>query len=211
MPFSTTWSAIKNFANGGKIFPADLNDAFADLGVQLASVNVAGGFNEGTNVRRGKCIIPGAETRTNTAYGLMPTPDKVSSVVLPSNSKLVIAYEASWKESVSASARAAIFIGTNQLKYMDGSTTISPQPQETGSNYGGANTFLLIGTYYLGLRSSGTGTYPGGSTTGQIIGLGGSVETQVSPGTYDISVQFKSSSGVVTVQNRKLLVRVEDF
>lgn len=206
MPFSTVYSKIKTFGNGGKIYPADLNDAFDDIGDQVASINVAGGFNEGANVRRGKCIVATEESRSNVAYGLLTTPDRVQNVVLPADGLIIIRYEATWKESVNDAALAAIFIGATQLKYMDGIATISPQAQETDTDYGGTNTFLLMGTFSLGLKSAGQGSYPGTATTGQNFGLGGPVEVTAAAGTYDISVQFKASSGSVTVKNRRLLV-----
>src|ERR1044072_8357382 len=156
MPFSDVgvglWSAIKDFANGGKLYPQDLDDAFEDLGVQLASVNVAGGFNEGANVRRGNCIVPGEETRSNTSYGLLATPDLVQNAVVPSCSLLIVGYQAWWKEAVLGAARAALFIGSNQLRY--GGNSLN-EASLGGSN---AGYYAPLTSYASGLGSVGTFT-----------------------------------------------------
>src|SRR4051812_26149246 len=48
----------------------------------------------------GSSIIATEESRTNVAYGKLPTPDQVSGVVLPPNGLIVVVYQALWKSSV---------------------------------------------------------------------------------------------------------------
>lgn len=172
------------------------------------------GVSQSGTVRRGKSIIATEESRTNTAYGKLTTPDQASSIVLPTDGLLGIAYQAMWKESVSGASKAAIFIGANQLKVASAS---APVVQEAG-NSGVVNVYAPLGTAVFGLGSgaaSGAG-YTGDVTTGQIISGGlavgsGVVYLAAAAGTYDVSVQFKSTSGSVTAKERKLWVWTMGF
>lgn len=168
------------------------------------------GVNNGSHVGRGKCIIATSEARTSTSYGTHTTPDQVTGIVVPSDGLLFIHYSATWQESVSGAARAAIFIGSNQLKYVDGSGA-APVVQETAHNntatqnqplYTIASANTLIGT-------TGTGGWAD-VTTGQSMAQPVVVDN-LAAGTYTISVQTKSTSGSVTLSNRRLRVWVVGF
>lgn len=229
MPFSTTYSRTKTFANGGSLLPSDLNNIQDDLGNQIAVANVAGGFNEGGNVRRGKSIIATEESRTNTAYGLLTTPDRVQNVLLPTDGLICVAYQALWKESVASAGRAAIFIGANDLKLPNfGSATINTGTPPSAWIGGTANTYQPLSTIAAGLRCAVGGTGVGGSdstlgvTTGvalssaqntgsELVYDGGVCLIYAAAGTYDISIQFKSTSGSVSAKERKLWVWTINF
>lgn len=184
----------------GTITATELAAAVADaLGVNTATI------------RRGKSIIAATETRTNAAYGLMTTPDRVQNVVLPTDGLIYVAYQATWQESVNSASRAAIFVGANQLKLADGTLT-APQVQEASNGSGTASIDKPLSTSPRGLTGSGVGggtVYGGDVTTGQVVGQDfatGICVLFAAAGTYDISVQFKSTSGSVTVKNRRLWV-----
>lgn len=176
--------------------------------------------------------IPTTETRTNTAYGKMPTADQVANVEVGPNELIVVVYQATWQESVLAAGRASIFIGANQAKVVVDSS-IAPQVQAARQvGAGGQNVDLPLSTFQAGLASGDSGTYPGDVTTGQIVGtlgkaagagyelsgttaqgpaglpLGGACLLFAAAGTYDVSIQFKASSGNVVAKNRKLWVGV---
>lgn len=175
------------------------------------------GVSQSGAVRRGKSIIATEEGRTNTAYGKMTTPDQVSNVVLPTDGLILVAYQAMWKESVDGAARAAIFFGANQLVYAPNnslSLVVAEAPCQ-----GNANVYSPLATGPAGLIgavAADTNAYPGDTTTGQLIGttttsssfnlFGGPCHAFAAAGTYDISVQFKASSGTVTAKERKLWV-----
>lgn len=152
-----------------------------------------------------KSIIATEQVRTNTAFGVLGTPDEVT-LTMPENGLIAIAYQATWKESVGKAARAAIFIGANQLL-----TANNPAPavQETVERAGAAETFNVLATAAGGLAhyDSSTG-YTGDATTGQLVGSTGTAFGPcvifAAAGSYKISVQFKASSGNVTVKSRKL-------
>ncbi len=213
MPFSTVFTKIKTFTNGGTLTPTDLNNQIDELGNQIALNNVAGGFNEGANVRRGKFVQSATGTRTNVAYGALSNgPDQVANVVLPTDGLIVVGYQALWQESVVGAARAAIFVAANQLK--TGSAGGAPVVNEAqiGNT---ANLDTPLSTSSLGIQSSAAVTANSTDvTTGQTLGnagAGGLCYIFAAAGTYTISVQFKASSGTVSVKNRHLWVSTKSF
>jgi hypothetical protein len=173
-------------------------------------------------------------SRTNTAYGaLSDANDQIPNLMLPTNGRIRIGYQALWQQSGAVAARAAIFIGSNQLKIA--TTMAAPQTQAAilGSL---TNSYVALASGPVGLAGvdAGGGAYSGDVTTGQVIGTsgiyyqeiggiqinattsgdwwGGPCDIQGLPaGSYTISVQFKASSGSVTAQNRKLWVEVIPF
>jgi hypothetical protein len=168
---------------------------------------------------RGKSIISAAESRSSSSFGVLFTPDRVQVLVVPTDSLLEVTFFALWEAVISNTASAAIFVGSNQLTRRDGSGAAVAQAATQAGNNGAA----VLTSDVTGLRSltyaQGTLTEP---TTGEAIGFrpsegsqeqyGGACRIFVAAGTYDISVQFKtSSSGAVTVRNRKLWVRVLSF
>lgn len=179
-----------------------------------------------------KLFVPGTviateESRTNTAFGLMTTPDRVSSVVVPNNSIVQVRYFATWKQSVAGAAGAAIFIGSNQTRSMQEGGT-GPLLMERGLNTAqSGTTYRPLTTdprFGLVTLDDDDGAYTGDVSTGQLLGgqsavnydgvagkasYGGAAEFFViTGGTFDVSVQFKASSGSVSAKNRRLWVRV---
>jgi hypothetical protein len=180
------------------------------------------GVSDNSTTRRGAVAISTAETTASGVYTTLTTPDQVTGVALPNNGLLFIAYQATWQESIAGSARAAIFLGSNQLKIANDDVA-APAVQETGLNAGGATAVAKpLRTCDSGLISRpGTSVpYTGDVTTGQVIGglaptdgvptaLGGYsgvCAVFAAAGSYNVSVQYKASTGSVTVSNRKLWV-----
>jgi hypothetical protein len=196
-------SRLKTFSAGGSFLPADAN-AIEDRMLQIAGY-------------RGKSIIDTEEARTNTAFGLLTTPDQVTGIVMPTDGKLCIAYQALWKNSVASAAQAAIFLGANQLK-IHSSIGGAPVVISAGG-VGPVNTYAVLhSSPATGLTSHDDPTAAlSAVTTGQLIGCsgttfaGGVAEIFAAAGTYDVSVQFKASSGSVTAKERKLWVWTEAF
>ena len=166
------------------------------------------GIDNGSNVGRGKCLIATSESRSSTSYGTLTTPDQVT-VALPADGLLFVAYHATWQSSVLNAGAAAVFVGSNQAKRASSGVGAVPTVIETavGSD---AATDCVLGTSATGLVSQTTtsGTpYGGDVSTGQTIGVStGVLPLFASAGLYNISVQFKASSGSVTVKNRRLWV-----
>lgn len=211
----------------------------------LDAANLTAAFQNQLNVSanaRGKSIIAAAESRTNVAYGLLGTPDVASGIVLPTDGLIAVAYSAMWQESVANAARAAIFIGSNQIRvpFGDGAVGSSLSLQAARTGEGTAAAYRALATGPIGLASMDQSQVTADPvTTGQVIGvaprpiaqpahyeietqggtldissdapLAGPVYLFAAAGTYDVSVQFKATSGSVTAKNRKLWVWVEAF
>jgi hypothetical protein len=186
---------------------------------------------------RGTANIAAGQGTTSTTYTTLSTPDQVAGIVLPSNGLLIIGYHAIWQESVAGIGRAAIFLGANQLKIPSSTGSAgSLVTQAAATNNSSAIVNLPLATTANGLMSTnvGAGSYPGDTTTGQIIGIsgnGGSLQQELggtvissgsvgggpcmvfaTAGTYTISVQYKvSAAGTVTASNRQLWVQAIPF
>jgi hypothetical protein len=175
--------------------------------------NVAGTYSLVTTRERRRfatglerSIIATSESRTNTAFGTLSNPDEVE-VTMPENGLIAVAYHATWGESVESAARAAIFLGANQLKKAVVNEAV-PVVQEV--SHGNTATqaqplYSTSGGLYGELKTTGWVDV----TTGQVLGgveaiAGAPCFIFGAAGTYKVSVQFKSSSGSVTVLNRKL-------
>jgi hypothetical protein len=164
------------------------------------------GLSTAAIVRRGVTVIVTEETRTNVAYGTLTTPDQVASVVVPTNGRIRIGYSALWKESVLNAARAAIFLGAVQLKVPQANG--APVVQEAATSASSGDDYVSLSSSAIGLASQGGGAAltvdSSFVTTGQL--LTGVAELWAAAGTYTISVQFKASSGTVSVKQRQLWV-----
>lgn len=157
---------------------------------------------------RGKSIIAATQTRTNATYGELGTPDRVEDIVLPTNGLIHILFSAVWNNTVAGAGRAAIFLNTTQLKV----------PSEGGAVFqdasGDASTTLFrrLNTRGGGLAAS-SGAGGDAIVSGQVLGDidSGICSVFADAGTYDVSVQFKSASGDVSVARRKLWVWSQPF
>jgi hypothetical protein len=121
------------FVNGTNADATQMNANFAAVTAAVDGVAAAAGVTTPAPKMRGMSSVAGAENRVSAAYGLMATPDRVTGIVLPTNGLLVVTFQAWWNESVSAAARAAIFLGSNQLKIAS-NTASAPSVQEAGGD-----------------------------------------------------------------------------
>jgi hypothetical protein len=196
--------------------------------------NVAGlvsGLSTGSN---GTSIVSATQATSSSSYTLLGTPDEVTGIYLPTGGLISVWYQATWAESVAGAARAAIFVGTNQLKVASQADEAAvTQAAATNASVASVNNPLWSSASGLVSSTYSTG-YSGDATTGQVVGSGvgnqametnGSVHPGVgngawsggpcsifaAAGTYTISVQYKTSSGSVSASNRKLWVQVLPF
>lgn len=155
-------------------------------------------------------IIPTEETRENTSFGKLATADEIKEVIVPENSLILVNYSGLVKNSVGGTLRASLFIGANQLKKF-GSSEAPPVQESSGltntSNWGtvvSSATGIQIIDNLTGSNSF--------VTTGLVAATGGQGAPfyiqKLAAGTYNISIQFKSSSGSITAKERLLQVGV---
>lgn len=200
------WTAIKALINGG-LDTDNLAVAAGVLAAQLASaVREAAGLNDGTSVRRGKSIIATEESRTNVAYGLLTTPDRVSSIVLPTDGLIRVTFRALVKNSVASAGSVALFVGANQLKKFQGFSAPVVIEVAVGSAVDDYN--VVYSDPANGLGGEGGAGAASSVTTGLQLR---DICIEAAAGTYDVSVQFKASSGSITAKERKLWVEAVGF
>lgn len=186
------------------------------------------GLNAGATKRRGHMSIATEQSRENTAYGTLATPDEVT-VELAENGIITVYFQAIWKETVAGNASAAIFLNETPLKAGYPGIASPLEPAATIGGTGLANKFVpLVSAAGWGLVSNqglkvGEAAYVGDATTGQIIGggavletprelvVGGPVHIFAAAGIYKVSVRYKALSGSVIVKGRRLWVRTEAF
>jgi hypothetical protein len=177
----------------GNIDDSNIKSGAGINGAKLGAGTVTPDRHSAGVVATGKSVIATSEARTNVAYGTLTTPDQVSSIVLPTDGVICVLFQATWQESVADTGRAAIFIGANQLKVAS--------DIKTGQAIG--VTLTTVGN--LNQEINGTNKTLADSQ------VGGPCSIFAAAGTYVVSVQFKSSSGSVTVKNRRLLVWAMGF
>lgn len=175
------------------------------------------GLTIGGSTRRGRSIIAAEESRANTAYGLMTTPDRVSGVVLPTDGLLLIAFRALWKESVQGAARLAIFLGATQLRagtsFNGGTQPLLESAGVSATNNGGSASPNIYRPILLNSANSfaqSPGAFTGDQSLTQPFVLP-VFAVEAAAGTYDVSIQFKASSGSVSAKERKLWVLAMGF
>jgi hypothetical protein len=160
---------------------------------------------------RGKSIIPAVENRASAAYGTLATPDTVT-VTLPTSGLIFVAFQGTWLSTVGGAGSAAIFIGANQLKLSNGGTAPAVN---SASTHPTPNVTTSLSSISTGLSATAGSVYTGDVTTGQAIGVvddyGGPCTIFAAAGTYAVSIQFKASSGTVSVSDRKLWVWTMGF
>jgi hypothetical protein len=193
----------------GKNEWADVEDN--DLALKAAIEELQAGIPGALGTWYTPKIIAAEEIRTNTAFGTLTTADEIKGVVLPENALIAVGYQAVWKNSVAEAGRAALFLNANQLAVASSSGALAQQATCIAST----GVKAALSSYYGGLSSSKAGEYSGNVTTGQAVGInsvgaeqGGICFIFAAPGTYNIGVQYKATSGSVTVKERKLWVCV---
>lgn len=159
-------------------------------------------------------VIATEESRTNATFGTLTTADEIKEVKLAENGLILVIYEALWKESSAGLGRAGIFLNE---------TIVEKQTNSTPSEQFGVTDAANVGKFrYLGtaggaglkgdLASGAIDESPAPVTTGNLVGQGSVLGSglpsliEAAAGTYKISIRVKSSSGSVTMKNRKLWV-----
>jgi len=147
--------------------------------------------------------IAAEESRESTTFGMLPKADSLK-VTVPEAGLLRVGYSARFKSSASGAGRAAIFVGTNQLK------TYTTEPKALAVATSGTS-FRQLSSSQLGLTVGPAEATGADVTTGQLVSAsieGGMAVIWVAAGTYDVSVQFSATSGKVFAKERRLWVEV---
>lgn len=145
-------------------------------------------------------IIAGQHSTGSSVYTPLLEPDQIESVVLPTNGLIAIGYLAKWKSTIAGAGRAAIHLGSTQVK---NSTIAAFQEAETSGT-----ALQTLSSTSFGLNAAGGEA--AFTTTGQILSpgaaIGGFCLVFAAAGTYKVRVLYKAESGEVTAKERKLWV-----
>lgn len=184
-----------------------------------------------------KSIVATSQTRSNTAYGTLTTPDQVS-ILLPQDGLIYVLFSAMWGGGTGEQARAAIFIDGNQLRarvatanepvtvaaaqrseFMEplasvGALGIATVPSSSGAAISDASadvtTGMSVGTHF-GSAGTPKPLEINGTTVAQVPASGPTI-IWAEAGTHTVSIQYKVASGAgVAVKNRKLWVWAKAF
>lgn len=182
-------------------------------------------------------IVTAEESRESTSYGTLSTADEIPNVVVPTNGLLMVQYDALWRPSVTGAGRAALFLGENQLKVVQ-SEFVAPVTQAAVTGEAGIWKRLFTQPVGLMGGNAGEIVPATNVTTGQALGyiegggnkmkmeISGEVREfdwggvghpsiwgswtviRVNPGTYNLTVRYKASSGNVKAKERRLYAMV---
>lgn len=220
--------------------PENVNQLVANLNAIVAGVNAVdasqidsgllqqAGLTGNSIVRRGKFSQAAAETRTNTVFGTLGTPDQVTNLVLPTDGLIFVLYHALWQESVVNTARAGIHLNGTLVNTSYMNAASGGQLASINATSGTAKYQPLLtsagGLVSIPVQSAMAVTGNATESLPQIVGgsdpavanysinpYGGVTAIAAAAGTYTVDIRFRSSSGDVTVKNRHLWVWTQGF
>jgi hypothetical protein len=144
-------------------------------------------------------LINTEESRTNTAYGTLTTPDEIK-VPVNAAGLLVIEYAAEIESSVAAAGRIALFINGTQVARYGGGASV----QVEGSSIGTGWCFVTTAPDKMNISEG-----PVGVATSALLLLatgttGGPMFHGVPAGEYTVTARYKATSGTITAKNRRL-------
>jgi hypothetical protein len=190
------------------------------------------GLSSSSTIRRGKSIIDTEEIRNSTSYGAMPTADRVSNLVMPTDGLIFVLFQALGKVGASEGF-CGLFLNGTQVQAPGESGNRFCEGSVLGStNYGWITTgyapAVVSGSYITNPSSlyseqgiswvSNVGAdAPPGPSTGFVVGVPGAntgsgggpagapLAIWAAAGTYTVEFRFKSTAAVnVTLKRRKL-------
>lgn len=147
-------------------------------------------------------IIDTEQSRTNTAMGLLETPDEVEEVVLPSGGLIWIMFRARMKSSKEGKGRCSLFLNSTEIRNPHNEAGISKGTDGTDKY-----DIVYADQNEMKLSTGSGGGEPAPAGTGNLLG-GNGLLVFADPGTYDVSARFNASEGSVTAKERRLYVVV---
>jgi hypothetical protein len=145
-------------------------------------------------------IITAEQSREGTSFATLSTADEIKNIVLPPNGLIQIFFVAKVKSSVSSAGQVTAFLGSNQILQSNNAPvfayTNSIEYASIGTSPGGLQTVNNSAPWVTTGQTLGRSeAYPGG---------GGPMTSFAAAGTYNLTIQYKASSGSVTAKERKL-------
>lgn len=173
-------------------------------------------------------VIAGPHSTESTSYVFLTEEDKIEGIEVATGAIVMLLYDATWEDNSGAIARAAVFVGANQLKAVAGNGAYSVVEAR---NNGLPNRKLPLLSHSIGL----VGAETNGETEGEVppttgvamaniekglYAVNGTNKEVAAPmpgnacfirhlpaGTYAIGVKFKANTaGKVTARERRLII-----
>lgn len=179
-------------------------------------------LTDSSNVRRGHSLIATSESVAGLSYAALTTPDRVSSIVVPTNGVLHVSYWAVMTKTAGGSAETGafgLFLNGTQVKSRFGSAPASGASAglfEYATVFSGFGATVSAAIFTddndagTNILVSGNGGPVDDTTNGHANGA--FIPIQVAAGTYTVEMRFKKTSGAtITVANRRLLVKAEAY
>lgn len=141
-------------------------------------------------------VIATLQSTSSASYTKLSTPDEISGIVVPTNGLLRIGYLAIWSATVNEAGFAALKLNGNPFG------TSHPGSRFETQSIGTEGRILSTSTSTE--ASLGNGII---QTTLPTVAFP-MTEVFVGAGTFTVSVEFKATSGSVSVKERKLWVEV---
>jgi hypothetical protein len=164
------------------------------------------------NAGRGKSIVATEQSRSNTAYGTLDTPDQVANVVVPTDGLLYVKFSALVKASAPAGV-VGLFVGGTPARIPNGGGApiagVETPVGATANDYEWVFTAINAGTTIAGLHTQNA--VGNAARDASPIVAGEMIAIEVPAGVYTVSVQYKATSGSITAKERKLWVRSEAY
>lgn len=180
------------------------------------------GLSDATTVRRGKSVIATSENIAGTSYATLTTPDRVASLVVPSNAIVWVSYWCTMIKSVGGvgeTGSCGLFFGSNQIRSRFGN---APASGVSGGLFEAAGvltsgtpvTSALVFTEFVDAGMSSLQSTSGNPADDVTNGhpVGSFVPVAITAGTYTVEMRFKKTAGAtIAVSNRRLYLKVEAF
>lgn len=172
-------------------------------------------------IRRGKSIIATSETIAGTSYATLTTPDRISSLVVPTNAVVWVSYWCAVNKSAGATTdtfAAGLFFGANEVRSRFGvaAAGVSGGLMEAAGVTSGTAAPLLTNVFTdytdAGWNTlSSAATLPVDDTTnGHPVGA--FIPITIAAGTYTLEVRFKKLAGATcAVSARRFYAKVEAY
>lgn len=140
------------------------------------------------------------QTRESTSFGTMATADEIPNVEVPLRGIIGVGYTGLFKSSVSGAGRVTLFIGSNQIKAASGAAASPPVFEASSSTTVWTTVESNTGLFATVATESFVTTGQSFSGFAYIFGL--------PAGKYNLSMQYRATSGNVTAKERTLSAMV---
>jgi hypothetical protein len=173
------------------------------------------GLNSGSQVGRGKIVTATSQALPVDTLGSMPTPDKITGLVLPTDGMIVVSYYARWTALLSASGNhvgVAIDINGQTQGAANGTMAVLEALSSVGGSPAGQN--IAGEVQGLSITNGAAGSTLSGSVPSAGLRLGSLLAFDLPAGTYNVEAKWRRLSAATSsgsAQDRHLRAFIVGF